>query len=98
MIDSKRALRGVLAFGLVLSLLAIGTCLNGLMVLPYALQLAYGWTRLALYINLVAVAVLAPLIYFLAIHFGAPGIVGTRTRSGFGNPRVRSGASPMIST
>jgi O-antigen/teichoic acid export membrane protein len=58
---------------LILSLLAIGTCLNGLMQLPYALQLAYGWTRLGLWINIVAVLVLAPLIYFLAIRFGGPG-------------------------
>jgi O-antigen/teichoic acid export membrane protein len=58
---------------LILSLLAVGTCLNGLMQLPYALQLAHGWTRLGLWINIVAVLVLAPLIYFLAIRFGAPG-------------------------
>ena len=58
---------------LILSLLAVGTSLNGLMQLPYALQLAYGWTRLGLWINMAAAVVLAPLIYFLALHFGAPG-------------------------
>jgi O-antigen/teichoic acid export membrane protein len=67
--DAATASRAALIF----SLLAVGTALNGLMQLPYALQLAYGWTRLGLCINLVAVVVLAPLIYFLAIRFGAPG-------------------------
>jgi len=32
---------------LVVSILIVGTALNGLMNLPYALQLAYGWTTLA---------------------------------------------------
>ena len=44
----------------VVSLLVIGTALNGLMNVPYALQLANGWTRLALYQNIVAVALLIP--------------------------------------
>jgi O-antigen/teichoic acid export membrane protein len=56
-----------------LSLLVIGTALNGMMNLPYALQLAYGWTQLAFYINVVAVAVLGPLVYVLASHYGAVG-------------------------
>ena len=34
-----------------LSILAAGTALNGLMNLPYALQLAHGWTRLAIGTN-----------------------------------------------
>jgi len=37
-----------------LSILVAGTALNGLMNLPYALQLAYGWTRLTVGANLVA--------------------------------------------
>jgi hypothetical protein len=39
----------------VLALFAVGTALNGLMNVPYALQLATGWTRLAMYANLVAI-------------------------------------------
>lgn len=37
-----------------LSILAAGTALNGLMNLPYALQLAHGWTRLTVGANFVA--------------------------------------------
>jgi O-antigen/teichoic acid export membrane protein len=58
---------------LVLSLLVAGTALNGLMQLPYALQLAHGWTRLALYSNAVAVAVLVPMIFFATSRYGAVG-------------------------
>src|ERR1051325_5122223 len=32
---------------LVLSLLILGTAVNGVMTIPYALQLAHGWTRLS---------------------------------------------------
>jgi O-antigen/teichoic acid export membrane protein len=58
---------------LILSLLVIGGALNGLMHLPYALQLANGWTTLAFYVNLVSVIVLAPVIIVLTLHFGAVG-------------------------
>jgi O-antigen/teichoic acid export membrane protein len=58
---------------LLLSILICGTALNGLITVPYALQLAHGWTRLALYTNLVAVVVLAPLIVFMAGRYGAIG-------------------------
>lgn len=55
------------------SILIIGTVLNGLMNLPYALQLAHGWTKLSLYTNIIAVIVLVPLIYFLAKQYGPVG-------------------------
>ncbi len=58
---------------LVLSLLAIGTGLNGLMWLPYHLQLAYGWTKLPLYINIGAVCILIPLIIFGTYYHGIIG-------------------------
>ena len=58
---------------LILSLLVIGTALHGLMHLPYALQFAYGWTKLAFYINMVAVLVLAPSIVVMASYYGAVG-------------------------
>jgi O-antigen/teichoic acid export membrane protein len=57
----------------VLALFAVGTALNGLMNVPYALQLASGWTRLALYANLVAIALLLPAIVILSSRFGAVG-------------------------
>src|SRR5258708_29496227 len=43
------------------------------MNLPYALQLAYGWTRLAFLTNLIASILLIPLIIFLAYRYGAIG-------------------------
>lgn len=55
------------------SLLALGTAMNGLMHLPYALQLAHGWTTLTVYGNTIALAVLAPAIVLMAVHFGAIG-------------------------
>ncbi len=56
-----------------LSLLIAGTALNGLMSLPSALQLAYGWTSLGIATNLVAVAALVPLMFVLTSRFGAAG-------------------------
>ena len=58
---------------LLLSLLVIGTALNGLMNLPYALQLAYGWTRLAFYTNVAAVLLLAPTLVLVTKRYGAVG-------------------------
>ncbi|KFN43129.1 oligosaccharide flippase family protein [Arenimonas oryziterrae] len=59
--------------GPVLSLLVIGTALNGLMYLPFALQLANGWTRLSMLQNLVAVVVFVPLVWLLSQRFGGRG-------------------------
>ncbi len=56
-----------------LSLLVIGSALNGLMNLPYAMQLAHGWTALALWSNVLAVSLALPAIWWLATHFGAIG-------------------------
>ena len=58
---------------LILSLLVIGGALNGLMHLPYALQLANGWTMLTFYVNLVSVIILVPVIILLTLNFGAVG-------------------------
>lgn len=58
---------------LVLTLLIAGRALNGLLHVPVALQLAFGWTSLSLYINVVSVAVLAPMIVILASRYGAVG-------------------------
>jgi O-antigen/teichoic acid export membrane protein len=57
----------------VVALFAAGTAINGLMNVPYALQLAAGWTKLAVYANLVAIAVLLPAIAVLAARYGAVG-------------------------
>lgn len=53
------------------SLLVIGTMINGLMNTPYALQLAYGQTRFAIWANAISVLVLAPAIYVGVSNYGA---------------------------
>jgi O-antigen/teichoic acid export membrane protein len=54
-------------------LLVAGTAINGWMTIPYALQLAYGWTSLSLYVNIIAILVLTPSVYFAASRFGGVG-------------------------
>ena len=61
---------------LLVSLLIIGNSLNGLMNIPYALQLANGWTKLAFYLNLVSVILLVPFIYIATTYWGAIGAAG----------------------
>lgn len=56
-----------------LALLAAGTLLNGLMHIPYMLQLAHGWSSFAVRVNLVAVAILVPAILWVTPRFGAIG-------------------------
>lgn len=51
--------------------LALGTGLNGLMHLPYALQLAHGWTRIGLVIASAQVSVMLPLLVLGAARAGA---------------------------
>lgn len=55
------------------SLLVVGICLNGLMNIPFALQLAYGRTAIGLYINILLVVVLAPAIVVAAVEYGVLG-------------------------
>ncbi len=57
----------------ILSALVIGTFLNGVMWIPYQFQLAHGWTRLTFNVNLVAVAVLVPAIFWVVPRYGAAG-------------------------
>lgn len=57
----------------VVSLFLIGTALNGAMHFPYALQLAYGMTRLPLTINAILVIVMIPTTIILALQYGAVG-------------------------
>ncbi len=57
----------------VVSLFLIGTALNGAMHFPYALQLAYGMTRLPLTINAILVVVMIPTTILLAFKYGAVG-------------------------
>ena len=55
------------------TVLVIGNALHALMYLPYALQLAHGWTRLAFATNLVSVILLMPATIFAATKWGPTG-------------------------
>lgn len=57
----------------VISLLAIGSALHGVMYMTYALQLAHGLARLALTISIILVIILFPLIIIFVLKFGALG-------------------------
>ena len=54
-------------------LLTLGYACNSLMYLPYALTLAFGWVRFALYQNALACLVMLPLTLWLAVRYGALG-------------------------
>lgn len=56
-----------------LTLLALGTMLNGFMHIPYMLTLAYGWTRFGVYLNIIAVLLLVPSVIWATVHYGAMG-------------------------
>jgi O-antigen/teichoic acid export membrane protein len=53
--------------------LAAGTAMNGLMNVPYGLQLAHGWTRLTLWTNAISALVLVPLVVMLGRSYGPLG-------------------------
>jgi O-antigen/teichoic acid export membrane protein len=57
----------------ILSMLAVGTCLNMIMNPPFYAQWAYGWVSLALTQCLVSVVVLVPLLIVLTLHYGPLG-------------------------
>ncbi len=57
----------------IVSLLLIGTALNGVMHFPYALQLAYGMTRIPFIITIVLTVILVPMIVYFTLTYGAVG-------------------------
>jgi O-antigen/teichoic acid export membrane protein len=57
----------------IVSILVIGSAVNGLVTLPYALQLACGWTRLSALAGVISVIGVVPAILLLATRFGAIG-------------------------
>jgi O-antigen/teichoic acid export membrane protein len=59
--------------GPIAALLVIGSALNGLMFLPYALQLAYGWTSIGLRITGCLTIIFVPATWFMAMTYGAIG-------------------------
>lgn len=58
------------------ALLFSGSVLNGLASMPFALQLAHGWTRLASAVNVGAVAAAVPLYAFGVSGHGVTGAAG----------------------
>jgi O-antigen/teichoic acid export membrane protein len=56
-----------------LVLLTIGSACNALMNIPYALTLAYGWTKFAIYQNILASIVVLPLTYWASTQYGLNG-------------------------
>ena len=56
-----------------LALLAAGTMLNCIMILPFVAQLAHGWTRLSVLYHVGAAIVLVPAVVVLARVYGAAG-------------------------
>jgi O-antigen/teichoic acid export membrane protein len=57
----------------IVSFLIAGTAMNGLMSLPYALQLANGWTRLGLAITVCLIFTMVPVIVFASLRYGPVG-------------------------
>lgn len=57
----------------ILCVLIAGSAANALFYLPYALQLASGWTRLSLLSGLAWISILVPLMFPMSKHFGALG-------------------------
>lgn len=57
----------------ILSVLAFGTFLNGLMYMPYHLQLTHGLIKLSVITNSVAVAMLVPAMFYVVPTHGAKG-------------------------
>jgi len=58
---------------LLLSLVAAGFILNAAVGMPYMLQLAYGWTSIAFYQNIVSIIILVPLLFLLIPYLGVVG-------------------------
>ena len=61
---------------ILVSMLIVGNALHGLYYMPYALQLANNWTKLALCQNIIAVVILGPAIYFSTLFWGSIGAAG----------------------
>lgn len=50
-----------------------GSICNGLVVIPYNMMIAHGWTRFTIYQNIVAVIILIPLLFIWTARYGAVG-------------------------
>lgn len=56
-----------------MQLLILGSALNGLVNIPYALQLAHGWTRLAIGLNVISLLLGIPLCFWAIQEYGMLG-------------------------
>ena len=56
-----------------LSILTCGTAINGVMYLPFALQLAFGWTKLSILKNVLAVILFIPAVIYMTKVYGGIG-------------------------
>ena len=56
--------------GTLVSLITVGTMLNGLVTIPYSIQLAYGYLKLGLIVNFVSAIILIPAFYFGVKTYG----------------------------
>lgn len=56
-----------------LMILSVGSLLNGMMWIPYQAQLAYQWTKLPIFINLISVIIIIPSIIYFVPKYGAIG-------------------------
>lgn len=62
----------------IVSLLFISTALYNLLDVPYSLVVAYGWTKLGFYQQLISAVVLIPLMVMLTLQFGGMGAAFTK--------------------
>ena len=61
------------AASVILSILALAKMLHAEVIIPYSLQLASGWLRFSVYVNIGSVLWIVPAVYFLGMHFGPEG-------------------------
>jgi len=54
----------------IISFWVLGSALNGLMYIPYMAQLAYGWSRLTVMVNVLAVVLIIPAFLIFVPKFG----------------------------
>lgn len=56
------------------SILLLGTAINSLATMPYQAQISHGWTRLALFSNLISLPVIVTLLFGLNAAYGIQGV------------------------
>lgn len=62
----------------IVALLFISTALYNLLDVPYSLIVAYGWTKLGFFQQLISAVVLIPLMVLLTLRFGGVGAASTK--------------------